>query len=822
MQFAQDDFIDDRFKVFRVVEGGIGVVYLCLDTHSINFAALKTLKPTANPTQVRNFQKAAVLAIQIGRHPNVVWHRNFFEVGDYPFLEMEWIPAEQERGTELADWVALGALELRVALDLAIDICEGMKFALSKGLRVHRDLKPENILIGAGPNAKITDFGIALSTDDNLAVDGGIGTPFYMAPEQWQHTALNDLDERTDIYAVGCILYEMVTGKKPFFSEDYEALRNMHLKDSPSFEGHTLPEALPTIILKAMAKSVGERYSNFGTFQQDLRHLYQTLYEEEPSIHAAEAMSTDELYNRALLFLRINRYEDAIADFTRALASEPQSAVLHSNRAFAFMQLDRRDEALADVQQAVLLDPDETSVQYLAGLVCRYFSLLDEAFKHLEIVLHNDPNHVNARLNLALVQWGQGQANEAIGNITRVINQGQESAVAFLIRADIYIDALRYEDAVRDYTRALSFDSQDDSLYAKRGNAFLYLAKYKEGLNDFDRALRLNPEPALYYAYRGRAYKLLNLYHEALLDMEIALERNYVGSEVFRDRAEIFMQSRMYTRALEDIQNVLENDSQNAIAYRYHGTILSRMEKYDEALESFNRAIALAQEDKGNFAARSLFYYLREEYNLALLDINMAMSLDIKDYELHFIRGNILLALDRANEAVSAYSTAIALYPTFSASYNNRGICQLHLQRYAEALSDFNMALNYNPYMLQPRINIGMIFEAQNQLAFAIQEYTTVAYLGNPQGIELLRKLGKDHHLQFLLPEDPIDSLRRAMLEAHSLEQMRLIVRKYPYLLDEAFEKAMPEIFSPEELTLMQDNKQLYWFRLSVAELFRN
>lgn len=161
------------------------------------------------------------------------------DILDYqPFMLLEWIAGEEGKGTDLRDWLRHGPLELPVALEFVIDLCRGLIHAQEKqpGL-VHRDLKPENILMAQSGRpksgvAKITDFGLAqivesaglkfVEANSETKAEGQqrpvrkggiVGTPAYMAPEQWRGETL---DERTDIYALGCILYEMLTGEWPF------------------------------------------------------------------------------------------------------------------------------------------------------------------------------------------------------------------------------------------------------------------------------------------------------------------------------------------------------------------------------------------------------------------------------------------------------------------------------------------------------------------------------------------------------------------------------------------------------------------------------
>jgi eukaryotic-like serine/threonine-protein kinase len=165
---------------------------------------------------------------------------------------LEWVAVDEARGTSLRDWLRRGPLDDKTAFDLIIDILRGPKHAGEKSLGiVHRDLKPENVLIGQNCLAKITDFGLAtvgvrtelvseLAEDgelkQSLSMGGGIiGTPLYMAPEQWRGETL---DARADVYAVGCILYELLTGGFIYSASTLNALREAHCQAAlPALKG---------------------------------------------------------------------------------------------------------------------------------------------------------------------------------------------------------------------------------------------------------------------------------------------------------------------------------------------------------------------------------------------------------------------------------------------------------------------------------------------------------------------------------------------------------------------------------------------------------
>ena len=231
-RYQPGDKIGGRYQVHQALMGGMGEVYLCLDLEQIYPVALKTFQQRylGDPQRLRRaFEKEVATWVALEKHPNIV--RCFYMdiLDNQPLMVLEWIAGEEGKGTDLRGWLRHGPLDLRTVLDFTIDICRGLVHAQEKqpGL-VHRDLKPENILIAQGGLAKVTDFGLAqIIQQTELELDaattgeevdgrqsivgrkGIAGTPAYMAPEQWRG---EPLDERADIYALGCILYEMLSG----------------------------------------------------------------------------------------------------------------------------------------------------------------------------------------------------------------------------------------------------------------------------------------------------------------------------------------------------------------------------------------------------------------------------------------------------------------------------------------------------------------------------------------------------------------------------------------------------------------------------------
>jgi tRNA A-37 threonylcarbamoyl transferase component Bud32 len=264
------DIIGDRYKVLaHVSSGAMGKVYLAENLAIGLKVAIKLLKPEllANSDFRRRFkhEAEAVAAIQ---HQNVSRFLDLV-VGDPTFLVMEYVP-----GPTLAEEIRRhGPLPARRAVDIAVRLCWGLHAAHRAGV-IHRDLKPANILLAPddehGEDPKIIDFGLAKLAA--AAAKGGapltragqiIGTPQYMAPEQIEG---KDVDGRADLYAVGCVLYAMLTGRPPFLDEEDKAdvlYRQVHQQPAPvrARAPEVSPE-LEAVVMRALAKDPAQRFAS--------------------------------------------------------------------------------------------------------------------------------------------------------------------------------------------------------------------------------------------------------------------------------------------------------------------------------------------------------------------------------------------------------------------------------------------------------------------------------------------------------------------------------------------------------------------------------
>jgi len=247
--------------------GGMGEVWLAEDTVLRRKVALKFLAPSlAGETNFKiRFLREAQAAAGL-QHPNIIAIYDFGEAQNRFYIVMEYV-----KGESLRDLIDREDLAIGKALDLAIQICAGLSAAHAAGI-VHRDMKPANIMLDKDGRVKIADFGLARVEGVAQLTDAGavMGTPHYMSPEQAQG---RKLDQRSDIFSVGVILYELLTRRQPFSGEDtralFEAIKSRQPEPLARYKAEVSPE-LQRIVDKALDKDVAARYQNVSDLSVDL------------------------------------------------------------------------------------------------------------------------------------------------------------------------------------------------------------------------------------------------------------------------------------------------------------------------------------------------------------------------------------------------------------------------------------------------------------------------------------------------------------------------------------------------------------------------
>ncbi len=297
------EFMLGKYKVVALLgKGGFGTVYRAIDTTLDREVAIKVLHPqlTTDSVFVERFRNEAKTLASL-RHPNIVGVYEIAESNEgRVFIVMEYMP----KGS-LRDRIAQGKLPCAETLTILRQACAGLEAAHQKGF-VHRDIKPANILFNEAGQAVVSDFGLArvvqTSSIASQSSIGGVGTPHYKAPELWRGKP--PASPATDVYALGCVLYEMLAGKVLFGGETPDEVMTKHVLDGPEFENGWLPSDAPRnleeVMQKTLARNVGERY-------QSASKLFEALNAPPPAPQPVEVTKLEPARLPAMMPLAVKK-----------------------------------------------------------------------------------------------------------------------------------------------------------------------------------------------------------------------------------------------------------------------------------------------------------------------------------------------------------------------------------------------------------------------------------------------------------------------------------------------------------------------------------
>ncbi|HKE60674.1 MAG TPA: serine/threonine-protein kinase, partial [Pyrinomonadaceae bacterium] len=341
----------DRYRLdVELGRGGMGVVYRATDLELQRDVAVKVLSANASTSDARQRLLREARAAASLNHPHIVAVHDVGETGGLPFLVMEFVAGpslSKSRPTELTRVV-----------EIATQICEALEHAHSNSI-VHRDLKPDNVLLSntsQGASVKLADLGLALPADAVRISRAGtvVGTAAYMAPEQ----ALGQpVDGRTDLYALGVLLYELTTGRLPFSGDTQLTIVSQHVHAQvvpPRVLRSDLPRALESIILRLLAKNPSQRFSTAS----EVREALTLSLAEQDEVVNPDAVSTVAILNalsRGRLVGRANELAEARELWQRAREGRGHAVLLSGEPGAGKTRLAREITIQAAVDGALVL-----------------------------------------------------------------------------------------------------------------------------------------------------------------------------------------------------------------------------------------------------------------------------------------------------------------------------------------------------------------------------------------------------------------------------------------------------------------------------------
>ena len=645
--------------VEKLGEGGMGAVYLSEDLHLARRVAIKFLTSTDHHYRARFIREAR--AVSGLNHPNIAMVHDYGETEEgQPFIVMEFV-----KGKSLSDLLDEG-LTLRRSVEIVSSIAEALGEAHDHGI-VHRDIKPSNVIISERGHVKVLDFGLVKhlfeppSSDVDLDAqtiystqtrsDVIVGTPLYLSPEQATGKAI---DGRSDLFAVGALLYECLTGQSAFSGGSVLEIgaQIIHVTpDPPSTINPQVPAALDRITLKALEKKVEERYQTAGELLKDLQTVVVTLSGNGIPVSSKSPKPTDgfkratnafatltmslrrqrfslasviaafvvaglaiwaiiyfwprtyyqpppaalEWYERGTTALRNGAYLQASRAFEQAIVTDGNFALARAHLAQAWVELDYVDRAKDELLAVTSLTRSGLAISprdtlYLDAITAMARREFGEAVRVYTEIAEQSPDQPHVYVDLGYAYENDGNPDKALENYLKAIPLNNGQYATAYLRAGIIY--LRQ----RDTNNAAQMFDKAEQLYTVGSN--------NEGLNEVRRR-------------RGILHRILGKYDEAQAQFQQCLDSaRALGMEAQQITALIDLSylASQRGRALE-----AENYAQQAVAFAQQkqlenlaaagllevGNSYSSKQDYATAERYFERAIQLARVNKGRFREMS-------------------------------------------------------------------------------------------------------------------------------------------------------------------------------------------------------------------------
>jgi serine/threonine protein kinase/regulator of sirC expression with transglutaminase-like and TPR domain len=612
----------ERYQIIEELgKGGMGRVYKAQDTELKEKVALKLIKPeiSSDRKTVERFQNELKFARKIV-HKNVGRMYDIGkEEGSY-FITMEFVEGQDLKGMIRQS----KQLTIGTAISLAKQVSEGLSEAHKLGV-IHRDLKPSNIMIDKDGNARIMDFGIARSLKDKGITGAGvmIGTPEYMSPEQVDG---KETDQRSDIYSLGIILYEMLAGKLPFEGDTPLSIAVQQRSDTPKdpreFNAQ-IPDDLSRVIMKCLEKDKDKRYQSAGEIRSELEMIEQgfptteRVIAKKPSLTSKEITVTfgvKKLFIPALIFVALIIAAVAIWQLlpkkgvVQLPSDKPSLAVLYFENNTGDDSLDHWRKALSE-----LLTADLSQSKYISMLSGdKLFNVLEEldllearsySSKNIEDVAARAGvenvirgNYTKAgeifRVNATLLNSKSG---EILGSL-RVEGQGEEGMFLMVdeltrrIKENFQLTKAEISSDFDKEVGTITTSSPEAYRYYSEGRNYHLIGENRKSIELMERAIGIDPEFAMAYRSMAMSYNNLYLFSERTKYMQKAIELADRLSE--RERYIIegdyyFESEKTWDKSLDAYNTLLELYPDDVTANHNSAIIYHQLEEWDKAIKRY-------------------------------------------------------------------------------------------------------------------------------------------------------------------------------------------------------------------------------------------
>jgi serine/threonine protein kinase/tetratricopeptide (TPR) repeat protein len=732
----------------KIGEGGMGEVYLAEDIALHRKVAVKFLPGayTSDPDVLTRFRREAQAAAALS-HPNIITIHEVAEHGGRPFIVMAHV-----EGDALSARISQGPLPLDKVLDYAVQTADGLARAHETGV-VHRDLKPDNVLIDRDDHVKILDFGLAkLRGKTKLTRESStLGTVYYMSPEQARSS---DVDHRSDIFSLGVMLYEMITGQLPFQGDHAAAVAHSIATCEPHplarFNGQASPE-LQRIVSKALAKNPDERYQSAIDLGADLRRERRRTESFLAAPTSAEAESSRRrpamkvlipaslvfLVVLATLLLKPFRFE--VAPDHPVVAAENTLAVMYFDNLVNSRDEKRTGEIITNLLITNLSESAELNVVSSQRL---YDLLKLEGKEGIKSLDHRTSTGVARKAGARWMLLGSILQVEPVMIVTsqiveiadgrvvssqRVVAQQGENVFSVADRISIEVKRdLSIGDAAASVPGSLALQSTESE------EAYRY---YLEGVEYENKLIRDKAKESFLNALEYDSTFALAYYELALPSAHTdRVEKIEYVNKALRFSMGIPDRDRMLIeqlhanlhgkqdKAIEILGRMVERFPEDKTAHFILGSMKQR-EEPEAAIEHFRRAIEIDPLYRGAYNRLAYTYDRLGDLEQSIWAINKYIEIAPDEPNPYDTRGDLYTNNGKIDEAMASYKKALEKKPDFGYSLVKTGHLHRARRDYATAESYYRRLLNGGPEeRSRARLYLACLTLYQGKLALGLEQ----------------------------------------------------------------------------------------------------
>lgn len=666
---TRGNVLNDRYEIIEEIgKGGMGKVYKAFDRDIDEYVALKIIRPeiASDENTISRFTNELKLARKIS-HRNVCRMYDLGRDGDTKFISMEYISGEDLKKTIRR----MGSLTIRKTVAIGKQICQGLSEAHRLGV-FHRDLKPHNIMIDREGNARIMDFGIARFPEAKGITDAGmmIGTPHYLSPEQVAGTGT---DRRSDIYSMGIILFEMVTGKVPFDGDTTLSIAVKHKTEAPRDPrefNNQIPEKLSQLILRCLEKNPQKRYQSADELSVGLTQVEEDLPTTETAISREKSrikslkLSLKPLQIWGILFLLVLIVVTVYFFYDLVIKKERPSIEKTAMRrgANSILVLPFKDISPdRDETPLSLMMADMLIMNLHAFKECRVMSLTSAlAYEDSG----KDVQTIGNELNVNNILEGTILSTEGTLRITSQLSSVADGSVVWAQTFEGKKNsALKIqEDIAKGVARILGIKNVEVKLYMKTATAPAELLSNEHYL-------------------RGRHYEI----------------SYYISNDPID-----------FDKCLQNYMNVVSTNPDDALTHWRLGNLYEARfinERMDERyLDRMFEYFQKSYEIDPNFAEANCgmgwSYFYKKNNDEAYKFMRKAYDIDPNNAEINFFIGSFFRSIGLLEQATRHYSKGLEIDPVpleFALWYSLRADCACDLGRFEETAEYMRGALEIQP-----------------------------------------------------------------------------------------------------------------------------